>query len=232
MTFSRLFGNRFLRSGQLVLILSAAFFWGLYQSAEAQLSLSLSGRYQKFIGGEARFPYNEVADFPSMAGLEGRLEIGMSYKLAASIYGAAFLGTREGEFTYANYITTRNSGFEFGGDFRYYLLGAYNQRGGFYTKLGASGGLYRIDWRLKGAYRDGEYLFPEPEYFQDVQFWLVSVNGGIGAEVFLGSFYLFGEGSYSYRIKDYVSDVTIYEPHVHHFWQANLGVRIPLGGSR
>jgi hypothetical protein len=199
------------------ILLLAFLTMGLVYESHAQVSLSFSGRYQKFIGGADRFPYRTVADFPSLAGLEARLEVGMSYKLAASIYGSYFLGTRKGEFEYPTYIYTRNSGYEFGGDFRYYLLGAYNQRGGLYAKLGASVGVYQIDWRLTGSFRDGITLFPEPEYFQDTQFWLVSGNGGLGAEVYLGSFYLFGESSVSLRFKDYVSDVTVYEPHLHHF---------------
>ena len=199
---------------------------------QAQVSMSIAARYQKFIGGEDRFPFGKVEDFPPFAGLEARLNIGLNYKTALSLEASYMMGTERGKFVYGNAITTKNIGAELSANLRYYLFGAYNDRGGFYTYGGASGGMYNIDWTLEdNQWRGGAYAFPEPEYFQDVQFWLLSLNAGIGAEVYTGSFYIFAEGGGSYRFKDYVSNITVRTPALHHFWKANVGVRIPFGGG-
>ncbi|WP_338791616.1 hypothetical protein V9L05_20720 [Bernardetia sp. Wsw4-3y2] len=200
---------------------------------QAQVSMSVAARYQKFIAGEEdRFPFGKVEDFPPFAGLEARLNIGISYKTALTLEGSYMLGTKRGEFVYSDIITSKSTGAELSANLRYYLFGAYNDRGGFYTYGGMSGGMYTIDWTLKDYEpNDGFRVFPEGNYFQDQQFWLLSLNAGIGAEVYTGSFYIFAEGGGSYRFKDYVSNVTAYTPHLHHFWRANFGVRIPFGGG-
>lgn len=217
--------------GVFLLLFVASFLISISQT-QAQVSVSVAGRYQKFIGGEERFPFGKVSDFPSFAGAELRLNIGLSYKTALSLEGSYMMGTKRGEFTYPNIITTKNIAAELNASLRYYLFGAYNDRGGFYTYGGMSGGMYNIDWTLKDYERtNGTQPFPEPEYFQDVQFWLLSLNAGLGAEVYTGSFYIFADGGGSYRFKDYVSNVTTYTPTLHHYWKANLGVRIPFGGG-
>lgn len=214
------------------LLLFVAFFLFSTSQSEAQVSMSVAGRYQKFIGGEDRFPFGKVEDFPPFAGAELRLNIGLNYKTAFSLEGSYMMGTKRGEFTYSEMITTKSIAAELNASLRYYLFGAYNDRGGFYTYAGMSGGMYNIDWTLDDYERvKGMAPFPEPEYFQDMQFWLLSVNAGLGAEVYTGSFYIFAEGGGSYRFKDYVSNVTIYTPQLHHYWKANLGVRIPFGGG-
>lgn len=221
----------FKRIGTFLVLLVALFIFSTSQT-QAQVSMSIAGRYQKFIGGEDRFPFGKVEDFPGFVGAEARLNIGISYKTALTLEGSYMMGTKRGEFVYSNMITTKNMGAELNANLRYYLFGAYNDRGGFYTYGGMSGGMYNIDWTLKDYERlEGTQPFPEPEYFQDVQFWLLSVNAGLGAEVYTGSFYIFGEGGASYRFKDYVSNVTTYTPHLHHYWKANFGVRIPFGGG-
>jgi hypothetical protein len=213
------------------LLLFVAFFLFSTQT-QAQVSMSIAGRYQKFIGGEDRFPFGKVEDFPPFVGAELRLNIGINYKTALTLEGSYMMGIKRGEFVYGDEITTKNTGAELSANLRYYLFGAYNDRGGFYTYGGMSGGMYNIDWTLKdNEWREGNYPFPEPEYFQDMQFWLLSVNAGLGAEVYTGSFYIFAEGGGSYRFKDYVSNVTTYTPQLHHYWKANLGVRIPFGGG-
>ena len=214
------------------LLLFVAFFVFSINQTQAQVSLSVAGRYQKFIGGEDRFPFGKVEDFPPFVGAELRLNIGLNYKTALSLEGSYMMGSKRGEFAYANMITTKNIAAELNANLRYYLFGAYNDRGGFYTYGGMSGGMYNIDWTLKDYERlGGAEAFPEPQYFQDVQFWLLSVNAGLGAEVYTGSFYIFAEGGGSYRFKDYVSNVTVSTPTLHHYWKANLGVRIPFGGG-
>lgn len=227
-SFSSLF---FKRIGTFLLLLAAFSLFSISQT-QAQVSMSIGGRYQKFIGGEDRFPFGKVEDFPPFVGAELRLNIGINYKTALSLEASYMMGAKRGEFYYSNAITTKNTAAELSANLRYYLFGAYNDRGGFYTYGGMSGGMYNIDWTLKeGQWRGGTYLFPEPEYFQDMQFWLLSVNGGLGAEVYTGSFYIFAEGGASYRFKDYVSNVTTYTPQLHHYWKANVGVRIPFGGG-
>ncbi|AFM03019.1 hypothetical protein Fleli_0552 [Bernardetia litoralis DSM 6794] len=216
----------------IFLMLFVALFLFSTSQAQAQVSMSIAGRYQKFIGGEDRFPFGKVEDFPPFAGAELRLNIGLSYKTALTLEGSYMMGTKRGEFTYANMITTKNIAAELSANLRYYLFGAYNDRGGFYTYGGMSGGMYNIDWTLNDYERqNGTVAFPEPEYFQDKQFWLLSVNAGLGAEVYTGSFYIFAEGGGSYRFKDYISNVTTYTPQLHHYWKANVGVRIPFGGG-
>ncbi|WP_291721979.1 hypothetical protein [Bernardetia sp.] len=217
--------------GVFLLLFVATFLFSIQQT-QAQTSMSIAGRYQKFIGGEERFPFGAPEDFPALYGAELRLNIGLSYKTVLTLEGAYMMSLQPGEFTYSNKITTKNTGAELNANLRYYLFGAYNDRGGFYTYGGLSGGMYNIDWSLKNYDEIGGYTpFPEPEYFQDMQFWLLSANAGIGAEVYTGSFYIFGEGGASYRFKDYVSNVTTYTPHLHHYWRANFGVRIPFGSG-
>ncbi|WP_375561864.1 hypothetical protein ACE193_04750 [Bernardetia sp. OM2101] len=217
--------------GAFLMLLVSLLLFSMSQT-QAQVSMSIAGRYQKFIGGEERFPFGKVEDFPPFAGLEARLNIGLNYKTALSLEGSYMMGTKRGEFAYANMITTKNIAVELSANLRYYLFGAYNDRGGFYTYGGMSGGMYNIDWTLKDYERlEGREAFPEPQYFQDVQFWLLSVNAGLGAEVYTGSFYIFAEGGGSYRFKDYVSNVTVNTPQLHHYWKANVGVRIPFGGG-
>lgn len=214
------------------LLLFVAFFLFATSQTQAQVSMSVAGRYQKFIGGEDRFPFGKVEDFPPFAGAELRLNIGLSYKAALSLEGSYMMGTKRGEFQYSSIITTKNTAAELNANLRYYLFGAYNDRGGFYTYGGMSGGMYNIDWTLDDYQKDyGRYPFPEPGYFQDMQFWLLSVNAGLGAEVYTGSFYIFADAGASYRFKDYVSNVTTYTPQLHHYWKANFGVRIPFGGG-
>lgn len=214
------------------LLLFVAIFMFSTSQTQAQVSMSIAGRYQKFIGGEDRFPFGKVEDFPPFAGAELRLNIGLSYKTALTLEGSYMMGTKRGEFAYPHMISTKNSAAELSANLRYYLFGAYNDRGGFYTYGGMSGGMYMIDWTLKDYQPSkGLYPFPEPEYFQDQQFWLLSVNGGLGAEVYTGSFYIFAEGGGSYRFKDYVSNVTVFTPQLHHYWKANFGIRIPFGGG-
>jgi hypothetical protein len=221
----------FKKMGGFILLLVAVLFFSTNET-QAQVSLSFAGRYQKFIGGEDRFPFGKVEDFPAFVGGEARLNIGLNYKTALTLEASYMMGAKRGEFTYAYMITTRNIAAELNANLRYYLFGAYNDRGGFYTYGGMSGGMYNIDWTLKDYARsNGATAFPEPEYFQDVQFWLLSVNAGLGAEVYTGSFYIFAEGGGSYRFKDYVSNVTTYTPQLHHYWKANFGVRIPFGGG-
>jgi hypothetical protein len=219
------------KTGVFLLLFIAIFIFSTSQT-QAQVSMSIAGRYQKFIGGEERFPFGKVEDFPPFAGAEFRLNIGLTYKTALTLEGSYMMGTKRGEFIYANMITTKNTAAELSANLRYYLFGAYNDRGGFYTYGGMSGGMYNINWQLKDYERlNGTEAFSEPQYFQDQQFWLLSVNAGMGAEVYTGSFYIFAEGGGSYRFKDYVSNVTTYTPHLHHYWKANLGVRIPFGGG-
>lgn len=216
----------------IFLLLFVAFVLFPTSQTQAQVSLSIAGRYQKFIGGEERFPFGKVEDFPPFAGLDARLNIGLNYKTVLSLEGSYMMGTRRGEFTYPDMITTKNIAAELSANLRYYLFGAYNDRGGFYTYGGMSGGMYDIDWTLKDYERlNGTVAFSEPQYFQDVQFWLLSVNAGLGAEIYTGSFYIFAEGGASYRFKDYVSNITVHTPQLHHYWKANLGVRIPFGGG-
>ena len=217
--------------GTLLLFFITFFLFSISQT-QAQVSMSIAGRYQKFIGGEDRFPFGRVENFPPFAGAELRLNIGLSYKTALTLEGSYMMGTKRGEFTYAYMITTKNTAAELSANLRHYLFGAYNDRGGFYTYGGISGGMYNIDWTLKDYEKaGGTEAFPEPEYFQDQQFWLLSVNAGMGAEVYTGSFYIFAEGGGSYRFKDYVSNVTTYTSPLHHYWKANFGVRIPFGSG-
>ncbi len=212
-------------------MLFIAFLLFFASQTQAQVSMSVAGRYQKFIGGEDRYPFGKVEDFPPFVGGELRLNIGLSYKTALTLEGSYMMGIRRGKFAYPDAISTKNTAAELSANLRYYLFGAYNDRGGFYTYGGMSGGMYMIDWTLKD-YKpsEGREAFSEPKYFQDKQFWLLSVNAGMGAEVYTGSFYIFAEGGASYRFKDYVSNVTTYTPHLHHYWRANFGVRIPFGG--
>jgi hypothetical protein len=209
--------------------------WGATQGeTQAQVSLSLSGNYSRFFGeGIEKFPFGVANDFSHFWNGTARVNVGIRHNLS---YTGGFTYGRmpnRQPFGYGEFSTLLMQRFELESNLNYYLLGAYNERGGLYLMGGITAGFYPFGWELAEV-QEGKSTYPPPverrDYFQDGEMWLLGIQGGLGMEVYTGSFYIFSEGKVNHTFKDYMSHQTIKEMHLRNFWQVALGVRIPLGG--